>query len=109
MGEQTINLLIINAIIPVLYAYAYFQGNEPLQAQTLNLYETVPFEENHITKRYREAGFPTYNALFSQAILELHEHYCTRRRCAECGVGCWILGKFKKSSTFATNLNALIP
>jgi hypothetical protein len=109
MGEQTVNLLFINAIIPILYAYAHFRGDEQLQAQALNLYETVPFEENYITKRYREAGFPAYNALFSQAILELHEYYCTRRRCAECGIGCWILGKFKKNSTFAADLSALGP
>ncbi|MDR1112766.1 MAG: DUF2851 family protein [Bacteroidales bacterium] len=109
IGKRTINLLFINAIIPIMHAYSHFWGDELLQVRAMNLYESIPFEENHITKRYREAGFPDYNALFSQAILELQQYYCTHRRCAECGVGCWILGKYKKNSTFATDLNTLDP
>jgi len=98
MGDTTINLLFINAIIPVLYAYAHFHGNELWQMQTLNMYDTISFEENHITKHYRDAGFPAYNALFSQAVLELYQYYCTRRRCVECDVGCRILKKMKSAN-----------
>jgi hypothetical protein len=91
LGTTSIDLLFINTIIPVLYAYSTFQGDETLQSAIMNLYEKFSFEENHITKYYRDLGFPAYNALFSQAILELKEYYCTPRKCLDCRIGCRIL------------------
>jgi hypothetical protein len=55
------------------------------------LLEEAAFERNSITRQYVAAGFPDANALYSQAILELYRHYCTRKRCAYCDIGCLIL------------------
>jgi hypothetical protein len=91
LGETAIQLLIINAVIPVLFAYGTFHGNEQLQIEIINLLEQMAFEENRITKLYKESGFPHRSALFSQAILELRSMYCVKKRCIHCLIGKGIL------------------
>ena len=87
MGERSFHLLLINALIPFLYAYGTFMGNEKLQEYSMQLLEFLPFEENHITKKYQYMGFCTKNAGDSQALLELHYEYCEKKRCIDCKIG----------------------
>jgi hypothetical protein len=72
MGEGSFHLLLINALIPFLYSYSVFTGNEKLQEYSMRLLELLPFEENHITKKYHHLGLCTKQANNSQALLELH-------------------------------------
>ena len=92
-GPSTIDLLLINSAIPIRFAYGNFCGNAALQEQALDLLEQLPFELNHITRKYKEAGFPSQNAACSQAILELHKYYCTPKRCLQCQIGVKIIGE----------------
>jgi len=87
MGAKSFHLLLINALIPFLYAYGTFTGNEKLQEYSMRLLELLPFEENHITKKHQELGFCAKNASDSQALLELHAEYCEKKRCIDCVVG----------------------
>ncbi|MDR2971392.1 MAG: DUF2851 family protein [Bacteroidales bacterium] len=87
MGEKSFYLLLINALIPFLYSYSKFKGNEKLQEYSLQLLELLPFEENHITTKYREIGFCARHAGNSQGLLELYHEYCEKKRCIDCGVG----------------------
>lgn len=87
MGEKSFQLLLINALIPFLYSYSTFIGNEKLQEYSMRLLELLPFEENHITKKYQQLGFCAMHAGNSQAILELRNEYCEKKRCIDCGVG----------------------
>lgn len=93
VGRNTVNLLIINTIVPVRMAYAHFFGDVGKQEQALSLLEKVEFERNSITAQYADAGFPTDNALCSQALLELYKNYCTVKGCFQCEIGCAILKK----------------
>ena len=94
-GKETINLLLINTVVPMLFAHAAFHGEEALQQKALTILEQCPFEKNSITMPYKEAGFPTDSALESQAIIELHHHYCKKKRCLDCEVGSTILRRTK--------------
>jgi hypothetical protein len=87
MGEKSFQLLLINALIPFLYSYSTFTGNEKLQEYSMRLLEYLPFEENHITKNYQCLRFCTRHASDSQALLELHHEYCEKKRCIDCVVG----------------------
>jgi hypothetical protein len=87
MGEKSFQLLLINALVPFLYAYSTFTGNEKLQEYCMRLLELLPFEENHITTKYQQKGFCDHNASNSQALLELHQKYCEKKQCIECVVG----------------------
>lgn len=91
IGKQTIDLLLINTIVPAKFAYSTFMGNEVMKEQALGLLETIDFEINSITRTYAAAGFPKDNALCSQALMELNKQYCTSKRCLDCDIGCHIL------------------
>lgn len=91
IGTAAFGLLVINVVVPVRLAYAAFRGDEAASERALALLEEAAFERNSITRQYVAAGFPDANALYSQAILELYRHYCTRKRCAYCDIGCLIL------------------
>jgi len=84
MGYNTFELIMINTIIPALYSYGAFMGNEQFQERAILLLETLCFEKNNLTKSYRQCGFPSESALHSQAILELNKRYCTKKNCLEC-------------------------
>ena len=91
IGSQTVELLIINTVVPIRLAYATFHGNDAMKEKAFSLLEQVDFENNVITRQYVEAGFPNCNALYSQAILELHKNYCVPKQCLRCDIGCLLL------------------
>jgi hypothetical protein len=93
LGKNAIESLIINCVAPTLYAYSVFQGDEKLQMRAVSILENIDFEENHITRFYKDAGFLACGAFFSQAILELRNKYCQKKRCLECAIGSYILKK----------------
>ena len=87
MGEKSFKLILINALIPFLYSYNTFIGNEKLQEYSIRLLELLPYEENHITRKYQHVKFCAKQASNSQALLELHHEYCEKKRCIDCVIG----------------------
>lgn len=87
LGDMAVNLLIINTVIPFLFAHHRFFGNENQLEQTLALLEELPFESNKRTREFAHTPFPQQNAMDSQALLELSQYYCTPKRCLECAIG----------------------
>lgn len=94
IGQNTVNLLIINTVVPVKLAYASFRGDERIEEQAFTLLEKAPFENNVVTRRFVQAGFPDDSALYSQAMLELYKFYCTPKQCLRCDIGCAILKNY---------------
>ena len=87
IGIRSFYLLLINAVVPFLYSYGTFTGHNKLQEFCMQLLELLPFEENSITKHYQSTGFCAENACHSQALIELHDEYCDKKRCIECMIG----------------------
>jgi len=81
-----IDLLIINAIVPIRFAYYRHRGEEKTE-ELLELMLSIPFEKNKVTSGFKEL-LPWLNgALHSQAVLELKPYYCDPNRCLHCAVG----------------------
>ena len=93
IGEQTVNLLVINTVVPVRLAYATFHGDDTMKEEVFSLLEEVSFENNVITRQYVKAGFSDGSALHSQGILELYKQYCIPKQCLRCDIGCLIMKK----------------
>ncbi|MEG2070102.1 MAG: DUF2851 family protein, partial [Bacteroidales bacterium] len=53
IGKEAIELIIINTIVPALFAYGYFAGEEQYQEKAVSLLEKLHFENNYITRRYQ--------------------------------------------------------
>ena len=91
LGKSSVNSLIINAILPFLFAYASWQNDMNLKNKVITLYESIPLENNQIVKYYTCLRKDFNNSLQSQALIELYESYCKPRRCLQCGIGIHLL------------------
>ena len=83
-------MLIINCAVPIKFLYARERG-EDIYPQLRNLISKLSKEVNNVVHHYQILGFPVHHALDSQALLQLHDSYCTKNRCLQCALGNQIL------------------
>jgi hypothetical protein len=91
LGTTTIRLIIINSIIPVLFAYGITTGNDEIKERALSLLEQLPAELNAIIRKWSALKHTPENALESQALIELKNNYCDKKQCLKCHVGTYLL------------------
>ena len=89
-----IDLLIINTIIPVQFAYAKYHGKENIDA-IITLLESIKAEQNSTIERFRTIGLDAENAFETQALLQLKNEYCNKSRCLDCAIGVDLLKENK--------------
>jgi hypothetical protein len=87
MGKDAAGLLIINAVIPLMVAYASQREQPELLERALSWLSQIPSENNRITREWERLDMRVKTAADSQALIEWYNHYCTSRRCLECTVG----------------------
>jgi hypothetical protein len=87
MSAPSINLLMINTAIPMLFAYGRYKGDDTLCDRAFDLLEQLKAENNHIVRMWRECGLPVENAGDSQALIQLKKQYCDRKDCLHCRIG----------------------
>lgn len=91
LGKSTIHLLIINAIVPFLFLYGKWRGEDHYQEKALQLLEQLPPEDNHIIQQWQSLGMAPSAAHQTQALLQLKNQYCDLKRCLDCAIGSAIL------------------
>ena len=93
LGTSSIASLIINSIVPILSAYAKYIGEVSYLEKAELLLESLPFEQNSVTKKWKELGIVEKNAATSQALIQQYNHYCKPRKCLHCAVGLSIVNQ----------------
>ncbi len=93
LGRQTVRSLIINAVVPLLLAYAQWQGDDERCERALGLLEEMPPESNRYIRQWADAGLSVKSAMDTQALLHLFRNYCQPHKCLRCRIGCWLLKK----------------
>lgn len=91
LGKQMIQNIIINTIIPVLYAYGWYNNNELYKLKALQWIECLLPEKNTITTGFQQLKIKNKSAYDSQALIQLKNKYCNLKRCLECAIGNQIL------------------
>jgi hypothetical protein len=87
MGRSSIDILLINTVIPYKYTYAIHK-NKPAEAEAvMALMERIPAENNTIIRQWRILGQTIRNAADTQALLHLYQNYCQHHECINCEVG----------------------
>ena len=84
LGKSSIDILLINTVIPYKYAYAK-QHNSHRDA--FAMMEQIPAENNSIIRQWRVLGQEVKNAADTQALLHLYQNYCQHHECINCEVG----------------------
>ena len=87
LGKASIDILLINTIIPYKYAYALHRRQSEPAAQTMTLMEHIAPEDNTIIRQWRVLGQEVKNAADTQALLHLYQNYCQHHDCINCEVG----------------------
>ena len=91
LGAFKANIIGINLVSVLQFAYGSYTGRETLRDSALTLLERLPAEDNRYMRSWLGAGVKVRNAFESQALLQLATEYCPAKRCAECPVGRRIL------------------
>jgi len=87
IGENSVQLLLINTIIPYLYVYGKVKNRGDFPERALKFLEQLPGESNSAIRGWENLGMPVRSAYNTQALIELRYRYCRRLRCLECGIG----------------------
>ena len=90
LSKSFIDLIVINTIIPLQFAYAKSIGKEASEDLILLLNE-VTSEKNAIIDKFTSFGIKPKNAFESQSLLQLKNDYCNKSKCLECAVGIELL------------------
>ena len=93
LGKMMIENILINTIIPVLFAYAEHHADEKLKQKATQWLQELPKEKNRITRQWEAAGVKHETAFDSQGLLYLKKNYCNAKLCLSCAVGNSILKK----------------
>lgn len=93
LGEQMINSILINTVVPILFAYGHYHDEERYKHKALNWLELISAEQNAITKGYTGLGVENRTAFDSQALIQLKQEYCNKKLCLDCSIGNRILKK----------------
>ena len=91
----SINLLIINTVVPMLFAYGKYKGDERLCDRSFNFLEQLKAENNYIVRMWHDCGLEVTNAGDSQALIQLKKEYCDKKDCLRCRIGYEYMKKVK--------------
>lgn len=86
-GDATIQNIIINTVIPIWVAYGKLHDDPDYLERSLHLLQTLPPEENRITKAWKDAGLVSQHAFDSQGLIELYNNFCSLHNCLSCNIG----------------------
>lgn len=89
-SKSFIDLLIINTIVPVQFAYAKSRGEE-ISDDVLTLISQISSEKNAIIDKFHSFGIKAANAFETQSLLQLKNEYCNRHKCLNCAIGIELL------------------
>lgn len=93
LSRSSIDIILINTVAPLLYAYGELTGNYEMTDKAIKLLEDLRPESNSIVSHFVAYGIDCPDALTSQALVQLKREYCDARKCIYCKIGHHLLSK----------------
>lgn len=87
LSTASLNLIIINTAVPMLFAYGRHRMDDTLCDRAFNIITQLKAENNHIVRLWQQCGLTADNAGDSQALIQLKTAYCDRKDCLRCRFG----------------------
>ena len=87
MSKAFIDKIVINVVVPILFLRSEYHGDFDLKEKALSLLLKIKSEENQILKAWKKVGLHAGNASEAQSLIELHNEFCSRKKCLNCGIG----------------------
>ena len=86
-GLQFIRTLAINVVVPFQYFFGRYTGNVAMETKAFIFLRSMKAEKNTVIKNWGALNLIASDAADSQALLELKQSYCDKKRCLECRLG----------------------
>ena len=86
-GTQATEILLINVVIPVIFAYGQFRDQRDVCEKAVNILENIHPEENSLINEWKSSGIDSESAFYTQGLIQLRNEYCRKRRCLDCRIG----------------------
>ena len=93
IGEKSIDILLINTVVPFLFAFSIKKDIPEILERAYILLEKIAPEQNSIIEKWKHLGINVKSAYDTQALLELKKQYCDEKKCLQCGIGYRLLSK----------------
>jgi hypothetical protein len=87
ISEATLELLIINFVIPLWFAYGRYSEQSQWQERCFDLMQSLSAENNFILRNFSDKGWKAQNAFDSQGMIGLFRSYCQPQKCLNCKIG----------------------
>jgi hypothetical protein len=92
LGETAVRIILINTVVPFLFASGKQKQSEAHQERALTFLEKIEAEKNLIIKHWKDLGIQSENAGQTQALIQLKNEYCSNKNCLNCAIGNKIIG-----------------
>jgi hypothetical protein len=86
LSKSFMDLLILNTVIPLQFAYAKSQGKE-VSEDLITVLSDLEAEKNSIVEKFSSFGIKARNAFETQSLLQLKNEYCNNNKCLDCAIG----------------------
>ena len=93
IGKAATHIILINTVVPMLFAYGQKKRIPDFCTKALLLLETIPPERNSLITNFTDAGIGVKNACDTQALIQLRREYCEKKKCLYCRIGFTLIKK----------------
>lgn len=87
LSRDSVTVLIINVVVPILYAYGMMYDDLGRREAAVALLQSLGAESNTLVRSFVSAGVECSDAFTSQALVQLRRNYCEQRKCLYCRIG----------------------
>jgi hypothetical protein len=87
LGKQMIDNILINTVVPIVFAYGHYHNENSFKDKALQWLDGITAEQNSITGGFATLQAVNKTAFDSQALLQLKNEYCNKKRCLDCTIG----------------------
>ena len=91
LGESSVNILIINTIVPLMFQFGKRKNKPERMEKALEFLHEIKAEKNSIISNWESNGIKVESSFVSQAMIHLKNEYCDKVRCLDCVLGNKIL------------------
>ncbi|MFY0628324.1 MAG: DUF2851 family protein [Reichenbachiella sp.] len=93
MGIQSIEVMIINTVVPLLAAYGLQTSNDNYMEKATDLLMELKSEKNKIIEEWATIDIESKNAFDSQALIGLRNDFCLKNKCLSCKIGVSLINR----------------
>lgn len=87
LSKSTKQTIIVNSFVPFLWWFGQMRNDEKLMDKVIDVLILLGTEDNQILSKWRKIGVEAKNAYDSQALLEIYNEFCFRKKCLFCTLG----------------------